>query len=218
MIRTVPWGVKLLVSASVAAVVVPAVIIMGRSPEANPNLPNQDSPTMHLGLSGAPNKTFSKGTIKLTNHPKRTLVSFVNMLPGDTVTNPLALSNEGTQPLRYSLSSTATNPDRLRLKDQLVLTVRTIDVTSPRIPCNNFDGARLYTGDLDSVTGRIIGNPAPGQHGRSEGGGDRLIAARSSETLCFRVSLPRETGNAFQAAATVATFTVDAEQIPSRSR
>jgi hypothetical protein len=43
-------------------------------------------------------------------------------------------------------------------------------------------------------------------------GGDRTLAAAAVETLCFRVSLPGATGNAFQGAATTATLTFDSEQ------
>ena len=52
-----------------------------------------------------------------------------------------------------------------------------------------------------------IGNPASGADA-----GDRVIAAASSETLCFRLTLPIGTGNAYQGATTTTTFTFDAEQ------
>jgi len=43
-------------------------------------------------------------------------------------------------------------------------------------------------------------------------GGDRALAVSGTETLCFQVSLPLATGNAFTSAASTATFTFDAEQ------
>jgi len=127
-------------------------------------------------------------------------------MPGDVVTNPLVVTNAGTASLRYAVKSVATNVDAKGLKDQLVLAVSTIDTTTPETPCSEFNGTSLYTGDLDSSAGLILGNAVPGQTA-----GDRVLAV-GSETLCFRVSLPSATGNAFQGAATTATFTFDSEQ------
>jgi predicted ribosomally synthesized peptide with SipW-like signal peptide len=55
--------------------------------------------------------TFSTGTIDLTTNPTSALVTFANMMPGDVVTNPLVLTNAGTESLRYAVSSVATNAD-----------------------------------------------------------------------------------------------------------
>ncbi len=151
---------------------------------------------------------FSTGTIDITTTPSTALVSFSNMVPGDQVTDDLVVANAaGSSALRYAVSSTATNTDSKGLKDQLVLTVKTVDVTTPGTPCDNFDGTSLYTGDLDSTAGKIVGDSAQGAQA-----GDRSLAASASETLCFRVALPLSTGNAFKNAATTATFTFDAEQ------
>lgn len=156
---------------------------------------------------------FTNGTIVLTTNPTTALVTFSSMMPGDSVTAPVVVSSGATSdPLRYSISSSATNADVLGLKDQLVFTVKTIDVTVPATPCDNFDGTTLYTGDLDSSAGKIIGDVATGQDGVAASGGDRALAGNTSETLCFRVSLPGATGNAFKLATTTATFTFDSEQ------
>ncbi len=151
---------------------------------------------------------FSTGTIDITTTPTTALVSFSNMVPGDQVTNSLVITNAaGSAALRYAVSSVATNTDSKGLKDQLVMTVKTIDVTTPATPCDNFDGTQLYTGDLDSTAGKIIGDAAQGAQA-----GDRNLAVSASETLCFRVALPLSTGNAFKSASSTATFTFDAEQ------
>jgi hypothetical protein len=42
--------------------------------------------------------------------------------------------------------------------------------------------------------------------------GDRVLAPATSEDLCFTVSLPLATGNAYQGATTATTFTFAAEQ------
>lgn len=148
---------------------------------------------------------FSTGTIDITTSPTTALVSFSGMMPGDNVTNPLVVTN-GSGAARYSLASSATNTDAKGLKDQLVLTIKT-GVTT----CTNAgfatDGTQLYTGDLDSSAGKLIGDVAQGADS-----GDRALAVSASETLCFKVSLPLATGNAFTSAASTATFTFDAEQ------
>jgi predicted ribosomally synthesized peptide with SipW-like signal peptide len=152
--------------------------------------------------------SFTTGTVSLGLSPTTTLITFSGMLPGDTVTNPLVVSNNaGSAALRYAISSTATNTDSKALKDQLVLTIKTVDVTTPLVPCDNFDGTQLYSGDLDSTAGKLVGDPTQGNQT-----GDRPLAVGGSETLCFRANLPLSTGNAFKAATTTATFTFDAEQ------
>ena len=154
-----------------------------------------------------PSNTFTTGTVIITtDHPATAIVSFSNMAPGDPVTNPLLVSNTGTLALRYAVSSVATNVDAKGLKDQLVLTIKT-GVTTCTNAAYAADGTIVYTGDLDSSAGKLIGDSATGADT-----GDRTLAASGSETLCFHVSLPLATGNAFQGATTTATFTFDAEQ------
>jgi predicted ribosomally synthesized peptide with SipW-like signal peptide len=152
--------------------------------------------------------TFSTGNISLGLNPTTALVTFNGMVPGDTVTNPLVVTNNpGSASLRYAISSTATNTDSKGLKDLLVLTIKTIDVTTPGTPCDNFDGTQLYTGDLDSTAGKLVGDSTQGAQT-----GDRTLAVGTSETLCFSVNLPLSTGNTSVSATTTATFTFDAEQ------
>lgn len=151
--------------------------------------------------------TFTTGTVDISTSPASALVTYSNMAPGDTVTNSLVVTSAGSLDLRYAISSSATNADAKGLKDQLTLTIKTIDVTTPATPCDNFDGTQLYTGDLDGTTGKLVGDNAQGAQA-----GDRPLAASASETLCFRVNLPLSTGNSFQNATTTATFTFDAEQ------
>ena len=128
------------------------------------------------------------------------------MAPGDSVTNSLVVSNSGSLEFRYAISSSATNADALALKDALVLTIKTIDVTTPGTPCDDFDGTQLYTGDLDSTAGLLVGDATQGADT-----GDRVLAASANETLCFRVELLlAATGP--EGASTTATFTFDAEQ------
>jgi predicted ribosomally synthesized peptide with SipW-like signal peptide len=152
--------------------------------------------------------TFTNGTITLTTNPSTALVTFSSMMPGDVVTNPLTVtSGAASGALRYAVSSSASNGDTKALRDQLVLTVKTVDVDAT-VPCDGFDGTQLYTGDLKGgATGKIIGDNTTGAQA-----GDRALAGNTSEILCFRVSLPIGTADSFQGATTTATFTFDAEQ------
>jgi predicted ribosomally synthesized peptide with SipW-like signal peptide len=157
--------------------------------------------------------TFSNGTIDLTTNPTgagSAIVSFTNMMPGDSITNPVTVSAAGSQALRYSVSGSATNADTKLLKNKLNLVIKTEGTD-----CTTFDGSSLYNGDVDGDAGaggtgdshRLVGKPAAGIDT-----GDRALAAGASEVLCFRVSLPSDADNSFKSAATTATFTFDAEQ------
>ncbi len=150
---------------------------------------------------------FTVGTLDISTAPTTALVTYAGMAPGDAVTSSIVVSNTGTLALRYTVRASATNPDTKALKDQLTLTIRTIDVTSPGTPCNDFDGTQLYAGDLDGTAGQLVGDNAQGAQA-----GDRTLAVAASEMLCFRVALPLTTDSSFQGATTTATFTFDAEQ------
>jgi predicted ribosomally synthesized peptide with SipW-like signal peptide len=151
--------------------------------------------------------TFGTGNVDIATAPTTALITFTDMVPGDTDTGDLVVSNAGDLELRYAISSSATNADALALKDALTLTIKTIDVTTPVTPCNDFDGTQLYTGDLDDgAGGLLVGDPAQGADT-----GDRVLVASTSETLCFQVQLP-SAATGPEGAATTATFTFDAEQ------
>ena len=151
--------------------------------------------------------TFIGGSLDIAltpEGPAAIAISFTNMVPGDSVTRPVLVANVGSVDFRYSMTSVATNTDGRALKDQLVFTIKTADGGGG---CTAFTGTTIYTGDLDSSTGKILGDPATGAQP-----GDRNLASSLSETLCFRGALPTTAGNIYQSATTTATFTFDAEQ------
>jgi hypothetical protein len=152
--------------------------------------------------------TFSSGSIVLDDVKIDGLtLSISPLMPGDLITDDVVVENDGTAQLRYSIATSTTNPDTKALRDALNLTIKTVDVTTPGTPCDNFDGAStLYSGTLGASTA-AVGSPAAGAQA-----GDRTLAGLSAETLCFRISLPLATGNAYAAASAVTTFTFDAEQ------
>jgi spore coat-associated protein N len=142
---------------------------------------------------------FTTGTISLGLSPASALLTSAAMMPGDTVNGSLVVSNAGTAQLRYAMSSSSTNADGKALRDQISLTIRTLGTS-----CAAFDGTSLFSGALSAAA---FGNPAQGAQA-----GDRTLNAASSETLCFRASLPLASGNGYQNATTTTTFTFDAEQ------
>jgi predicted ribosomally synthesized peptide with SipW-like signal peptide len=142
---------------------------------------------------------FSTGTISLGLSPATALLTSGALMPGDTVNGSLLVSNAGTAQLRYAMSSSSTNTDGKGLAAQMTLVVKTLGTS-----CAAFDGTTVYTGALSAAA---FGSNAAGSQA-----GDRTLNGASSETLCFRASLPLASGNAYQGAGTTATFTFDAEQ------
>lgn len=151
--------------------------------------------------------SFTTGTVDISTSPASAVVTYSAMAPGDSTTQSVTVTNGGTLSQRYAIAASATNSDSKGLKDALTLTIKTVDVTTPSSPCDNFDGTQLYSGDIDSTAGKLVGDSTQGAHT-----GDRTLAAGVSEALCLRVLLPTTTGNSSQNASTTATFTFDAEQ------
>lgn len=142
---------------------------------------------------------FTTGTIVIATNPATTVFNVPAMMPGDTVNASLQVQNTGTAQFRYAMAGVSTNADTRNLRDQITLTVKEQGTS-----CAAFDGTTVYSGAL---AGAAIGDPATGAQA-----GDRTLNGGANETLCFRASLPLGTGNTFQGAATVTTFTFSAEQ------
>ncbi|MDA0302000.1 MAG: TasA family protein [Chloroflexi bacterium] len=144
---------------------------------------------------------FGSGTIVIDAPPGSAAVTLTNMAPGGFVISPLIMTNNGSLPLRYAMSTATTNVDAKALAGQLELTIR---LKSAGL-CSAEDGLLLY--GPGTLAAGALGSNAQGAQA-----GDRELAAAANETLCFKVQLPLSTGNAFQNASTTATFTFDAEQ------
>jgi hypothetical protein len=145
--------------------------------------------------TAASSGSFSTGTVDLATSPA-TLFTVAGIMPGDSGSATLNVANNGTAQLRYAMSTAATNADTKGLRDQLSLTIKAGACPGA--------GANLYSGAL---SGAALGSNAQGANA-----GDRSLNGGANEDLCFAWSLPLATGNAFQGAATTATFTFDAEQ------
>jgi len=140
---------------------------------------------------------FATGTIDVNTSPA-VLTAVNNMMPGDSSTQALTVTNAGSGDLRYAISVVATNP----LGAALQLTIKTQDGGGG---CALFNGTSVLA--ATALNGAAVGNPAQGANA-----GDRTLVGGASEVLCFRVSLPLSTANALQGVSSAATFTFDAEQ------
>lgn len=141
---------------------------------------------------------FTTGTIDLLTSPS-TVFTATAIFPGDSGSQTVAVTNNGTGSLRYAMSTSATNVDGLGLANQLELTIKT--------------GACAGTTTLYGAA--ALGSAAFGSSAQGAQAGDRTLAPGANESLCFAWSLPSATGNGFQGATTTATFTFAAEQTSS---
>jgi spore coat-associated protein N len=142
--------------------------------------------------------SFTTGTISITSNPA-VVTAVTGMMPGDSATDSLTIANTGNATLRYAMSTVATNA----LGGQLTLAVRAEDAGG---------GCAAFTGAVIVASGTTLNGAAIGSSAQGAQAGDRTLAGGASEVLCFRVSLPSSTDNAFQGVSSVATFTFDAEQ------
>jgi hypothetical protein len=140
---------------------------------------------------------FTTGTIDISTSPA-VLTAVNSMMPGDSSTQALTVTNGGSGDFRYAISVAATNV----LGTALQLTIKTQDGGGG---CALFNGTSVLA--ATTLNGAAVGNPAQGANA-----GDRTLAGGANEVLCFRVSLPLTTANALQGVSSAATFTFDAEQ------
>jgi len=164
--------------------------------------------SIFTSTASVPGNAFTTGTVDISTSPASALITYSGMVPGDKVTQELTVSNEGSLQLRYAVTSLATNTDSKGLRSQLDLTIKS-GVTTCTNAGFDTDGTLLYdTADLGGDPAiNVIGDPTQGADT-----GDRTLAASASEALCFQVELPSSTGDAYQDAATTATFSFEAEQ------
>lgn len=153
--------------------------------------------------------TFSSGSIIL-DAGKIDALTFTSgvMMPGDVRTGEVVVENDGSGQLRYALSTSSTDASSDNgdpLYTVLTVAVKGIDVDG--VGCGSFDGAVITAAATLGASSNVFGTPAAGG-----GNGERTLNATSSETLCIQVALPLATGNEFQSASTVTTFTFSAEQ------
>ena len=151
---------------------------------------------------------FNARTVDIASSPSSAFITLNGMVPGETVTAPLTITNSGTMQMTYAVSSSVTN-DGKGIAAQLDLTIKRGVGT-----CTNAGfgatGTVVYgaNGPLGTIGSslNLIGTPA------SYPNGGRTLAPDANEVLCFQVTLPASSGTAFQGAATTATFAFAAQQ------
>jgi predicted ribosomally synthesized peptide with SipW-like signal peptide len=159
------------------------------------------------------NSTFTTGTIVLDATKIAALdLTTSALMPGDSVRSSVAVENDGTAELRYSISQSSTNPDTKDLRISLTLAVRTADTGAGAFGtdgdyCDDANGTSLRASAAMGASGSVVGDSTQGAQS-----GDRTLAASASEVLCFYVTLDLSAPNSMQGAATVTTFTFSAEQ------
>jgi len=142
--------------------------------------------------------SFTTGSIDIESNPA-VLTAITDMMPGDVAADSLTITNAGTADLRYAMTTTATNA----LGDELDVEVRGEDVDGA---CDDFDGAVVVAAGTP-LDGAGFGSSVQGAQA-----GDRVLVGGASEVLCFQVSLPLTTLDAFQGVTSDATFNFLAEQ------
>lgn len=151
--------------------------------------------------------TFTAGTIVIGTSPTTALLTASNMMPGDSVTAPITVSNTGTSQLRYAVTAATTDPDTKALRTQLTVGVKS-GVTTCTTAGYGASGTTVTSATvLGTTTLNVFGDPTTGAQA-----GDRTLNSGANETLCFQVTLPLATGNAYQGATATTTFSFVAEQ------
>lgn len=152
---------------------------------------------------------FTSGSVNISLNPTATPIWTMdssNMAPGDEVTAPITVSNDGTLDLRYAVTST-TIEDVLAAQLQLTIKLGVTDCDNTGFPLSGTPTPLYGPGILGSTSGtKVIGNPTPGPDT-----GDRTLAASDHEDLCFNVKLPLDAVGPMST-NTTATFRFDAEQ------
>jgi predicted ribosomally synthesized peptide with SipW-like signal peptide len=162
--------------------------------------------------------TFTTGTIILDATKIAALdLTSSTMMPGASIASSVAVENDGTAELRYSVSQTSTNADSKALRDSLLLVIRTEDTGGGAFGtdgnyCDDATGAVVRASAAIGASGNLVGDPTQGANT-----GDRTLGAGASEVLCFYVSLTISAPNTSQGASTTTTFTFDAEQTANNS-
>jgi len=143
--------------------------------------------------------SFTAGSIDIVTDPT-VGANVTGIMPGDSVTEDLLVTNAGVEDFRYAMTATATTA----LGDELDLEVRAEDADGG---CDDFDGAAAMTPASQALDGAAFGDPTQGQDA-----GDRFLAGGDNEVLCFRATLPLDADTNVQGLTSNVLFTFDSEQ------
>lgn len=121
------------------------------------------------------------------------LFSIAGMAPGDVVYGQAQVTNDNGVPMNVTVGGTADNLDGLGLRDQLVLEIRTTDITTL---CNaiGFASGTAHYGPAPGIGGdtEVVFSPTPVV---IPGGG-------YSAKFCLKIEMPADTPSTFAASTT----------------
>ncbi len=141
--------------------------------------------------------SWTSGSIKLGLDPATTVFTTTgNIMPGDSGSHDVTVSNAGSSALRYRLASTISAGGALA--GALQLKISSGGCTGPQT-------GDVYSGSLAGATfGDFTASPKVG----------RTVSAAGSDDLCFAWSFPSTvTDNTLQGVTTTAQFSFYAEQV-----
>ena len=140
-----------------------------------------------------PNNLLATAQLAISNDKPNDgdLVSITNLVPGDTVTRTVTITNNGTAGFTYTASALNANNSALWTD-----TVKGLQVEAKR------GATSLYSGALKSLT-----IPA-----------SSTIAPSATDTLTFVFSLPSTADNSFQGLTQTFTITYTATQLGGTAR
>ena len=140
-----------------------------------------------------PGNAFATATLTMSNDKSAagSLVSLTGLVPGDTATRTVTITNAGTAPFSYTTAAAATAATALWTDP-----VNGLQVSVSR------GATALYSGPLSGLT--IAASPT--------------IAVAGTDTLTFLFSLPTSAGNAFQGLTQDFTLTYTATQLAGSAK
>jgi hypothetical protein len=141
-----------------------------------------------------PGNQFVAATLSLSNDKAvaGSLITLANMVPGDTATRTVTLTNTGNVSFTYSFAASQAN-------NTLLWTDATngLQVTASR------GATTLYSGALKNMSAVAVATP---------------VAAAGTDALTFVFSLPASAGNTFQALTQDLTITYTATQLAGSAK
>ncbi len=144
--------------------------------------------------SANPGNQFVSATVSLTNDKSTAgaLVSLANLVPGDTATRTVTLTNTGNVGFTYSFAASQSNN-----------TLLWSDATNGLQVVVTRGATTLYTGALKNM-----GTISPGV----------TVAPAATDAIQYAFSLPTSTGNSFQNLTQDLTITYTATQLAGSAR
>ncbi|GAC1458884.1 MAG: hypothetical protein NVSMB8_07980 [Candidatus Limnocylindrales bacterium] len=174
-------------SALLAGMALSALVMIGLTVSA------EQTSASFTATTTNPGNQFATASLTMSNDKSASasLISLSNMVPGDTASRTVTITNSGNVGFTYT-TAISTGTSTLLWSD----TTNGLQVTVTR------GASTLYTGALSGLT--IAASPT--------------LAAAGTDTLTFLFSLPTSAGNTFQGLTQTFTITYTAAQLAGAAR